>query len=81
MPEPEYSYDLRTPEAQAAVLLLELVDFCELESDAGFLEAAITEDDDAIEVDVESIDVERWNAIVAELTTCLRTEDEPAEEE
>ena len=56
-PLPEASFDLRAPSTESALLLQDLVVFCDLEADAEDLE--------------DPIDPERWTALVAEVETCL----------
>jgi hypothetical protein len=58
VPDEEDSYDLRVRDARTAQLLTELVDFCDLEADAGFL-------------GTKPIDPARWDALVATVRTCL----------
>lgn len=63
------SFDLTVPSAHAAGVLREMADYCELEADAEFL--------DTEPLDADTVDAPAWDALVAELATCLRTEDEP----
>ena len=58
VPDEENSYDLQAPDARTAQLVTELVDFCDLEEDAGFLAT-------------RPIDPARWDALVATVRTCL----------
>ena len=58
VPDEENSYDLQERDGRTARLLTELVDFCDLEEDAGFLSA-------------KPIDPARWDALVATVRTCL----------
>ncbi len=55
------SFDLRTPNSRAGVLLLELMDFCGLEADENDL--------------AEPADPDAWAAAVQELDGCLQIED------
>lgn len=60
-PSVDASYDLTTPSSRSAQLLRELAVFCDLEADTEGLD--------------DPIDEERWNALVAEVETCLQPED------
>ncbi|MCW2529891.1 MAG: hypothetical protein JWM76_4751 [Pseudonocardiales bacterium] len=62
IPNEDDSYDLTEPTSRTAELLRELAEFCELDYDAGFL-------------DEPKIDRDAWDALVAELLTCLDRED------
>ena len=62
IPNEDESYDLTEPTSRTAGMLRELAEFCELDYDAGFL-------------DDTKIDREAWDALVAELVTCLERDD------
>jgi hypothetical protein len=62
IPNEDESYDLTEPTSRTAELLRELAEFCELDYDADFL-------------DEPKIDRAAWDALVAELLTCLDRED------
>lgn len=60
-PALDASFDLRKPSPRGVELLGELIDFCDLQADAGELDAAMNKDD--------------WRALVAEVQTCLQPQD------
>ncbi len=55
------SYDLTKPSTRSAEVVRELVAFCDLEAEEADLD--------------DPIDADTWNSIVAEIKTCLQTED------
>jgi hypothetical protein len=56
------NYDLRKPSARGAELLVELIEFCDLDLDTSIL-------------DGPEIDRDDWRDVLAEVTGCLRPED------
>ena len=76
-PAPENSYDLTTPSAHAAELLEELVVFCQLEADADVLDDFDNDNDQDNDNDNDNdgIDHHAWQALVAEVATCLQKQD------
>jgi hypothetical protein len=60
-PALDANYDLNAPSTRGAELVRELVEFCDLEAEQADLD--------------DPIDADTWESIVAEIKTCLRTED------
>jgi hypothetical protein len=65
-PEEDLRYDLTAPSTDAAELLEELIDFCNLDADA----ESLGDPEDA-----ESIDPATWTALVTEVQTCFQPQD------
>lgn len=74
IPDDRDSFDFTEPSAASAPLLKELAEFLELDADAAFLgdagEPIDAELDSAVELDAAA-----WEALVAELITCLDRQD------
>ena len=61
-PALDASYDLRKPSSRGAELLLELVDFCDLDIDTSVLEG-------------DSIDRDDWRDVLDEVSGCFKPQD------
>jgi hypothetical protein len=66
-PAPGASFDLRVPSEKALDLVAELLDYCDLDADLDLL-GDIS--------DAAKIDRKAWDAVVAEIETCLQPEDD-----